>query len=90
MRRIPRMTTRRWMVLVAAVAAFIAGARALTRPIPEPVSLEVGTGRIFWSDGVLTSAYVGQSDVPRPVERKHLLFCRLVRWSDGSSSLRLP
>jgi hypothetical protein len=83
------MTTRQWMVAVAILAVFIAGVRAATRPIPEGEAIEVGTGRTFWSDGVVTSGDVAHLEVPRPVENKYILFCRVVRWSDGSVSFRL-
>jgi len=95
--RPPRMTTRRWMVTVAFLAlfiatprAFLAVLRAATRPIPAAVAIEVGTGRAVWSDGVVTSGYVAEYEVPRPVKTKSLVFGRVVRWSDGSVSFRLP
>jgi hypothetical protein len=84
--KLPRMTTRRWMFAVAFLASFIAAVRALTRPIPVAQSVEIATGKVHWSDGVVART----GEVTRPVETEYVLFCRVVRWSDGSVSVRLP
>ena len=86
MMQLPRMTTRRWMALLASLAVFLAAARAATRPIPVAEAVETATGKVHWSDGVV--ARIGE--VPRPVETDHYPGCRVVRWSDGSVSFRLP
>jgi hypothetical protein len=91
------MTTRWWLAVVLFLAVFIAAVRAATRPIAEPESVEVGTGRIHWSDGVVARF----GEVNRPVEtRFHDMSAlmlnrvrygvRVVRWSDGSFNYRVP
>ena len=83
--RPPRMTTRRWLIATAALAVSIAALRAATRPIPVAESVEVATGRVFWSDGVVARA----GEAVRPVETTNHAVLRVVRWSDGSISVRL-
>jgi hypothetical protein len=85
------------MVVMAFLALFIAAVRAATRPIPEAESVEVVTGKIHWSDGVVAR----MGEVPRPVETRYYdasalalyqirVGLRVVRWSDGSFSCRVP
>jgi hypothetical protein len=85
------------MVVMAFLALFIAAIRAATRPIPVAESVEVATSKIHWSDGVVAR----MGEVPRPVETEYYdasalalyrvrLGLRVVRWSDGSFSYRLP
>jgi hypothetical protein len=80
------MTTRRWMIAVALLAVLIAAGRAATRPIPVAESVEVATGRVHWSDGVVSRT----GEVVRPTETARYAVFRLVRWSDGSVSFRIP
>ena len=95
--RLPRMTTLRWMAVVAFVAVFIATVRAATRPVPVAEAVDVATGRIQWSDGVVAR----MGEVTRPVETTYYdmsalalyrvrVGLRAVRWSDGSFSYRIP
>jgi hypothetical protein len=77
------------MVAVLLLAAFLALVHAATLPIPRAESVEMSTGRVFWSDGVVTSSYVKGYAVPRPVERRWVLFFGVAKWSDGSVSFRL-
>jgi hypothetical protein len=91
------MTIRRWMgvmvilaIVITAIRPFATAVRAATRPIPRGESVEIATGRTYWSDGVVTSGYVPHYEVARPVKTDYVLFCRVVRWSDGSVSFRLP
>jgi hypothetical protein len=85
------------MTVVAFLAVFVATVRAATRPIPVPETVDVATGKIHWSDGVV--ARMGEAS--RPVETTYYdmsalawyrvrLGLRMVRWSEGSFSYRLP
>src|SRR5947208_14826976 len=84
--KLPRLTIRRLMAAVAALALLIALEKAAIRPIPVAGAFNPTSGETYWSDGVVSSGY----KVPRPVETSYILLCRLVRWTDGSVSFRLP
>jgi hypothetical protein len=77
------------MVAVVLLAVGLAGFRAMMRPIPMAESVEVSTGKTFWSDGVVTNGSVAEPEVPRPVEVRNYPFFLVARWSDGSVSFRL-
>jgi hypothetical protein len=82
--RLPRMTTRRWMVLVAAVAGLLLAVRSVTYPTMAQWS--PGWTVVRWSDGTI-ARYPGH--VPGPTHwYNHALWTR-VKWSDGSVTFHL-
>jgi hypothetical protein len=82
--RLPRMTTRRWMILVAAVAGLLLAIRSATYPtmwLRDPDWTEVR-----WSDGTV-ERHPGH--VPAPTDWRNDPLWTLVDWSDGSVTLHL-
>ena len=71
------------------LAVFMAGIRAVTRPIPMAESIEFVTGRTTWSDGVVTSGSFAELEVPRPVQIRYIPFFRVAWWSDGWVTFQL-
>jgi hypothetical protein len=74
------------MTAVPVQAIRIAFEKAATRPVPVAGSFSPTSGETRWSDGIVARG----DQVPRPVETSSILLCRVVRWSDGSVSFRLP
>src|SRR4051794_37123403 len=88
--RLPRLTTRRLMVLVAVVAVVLGASILLLRPYPVPTGIHGGPGgpyHLDWSDGT-TKYYVRMHEATR-VHQQRLGPLVWVTWPDGSSSLHL-
>ena len=82
--RRPRLTIRRMMVLIAAVAVGLYIAVRLLRPYPT-IGIFNGNYNVGWSDGSVTT-YWSWKDHPS-LQQRHFGPFVWVDWKDGSSSL---